>query len=184
MVSTQKHSERLDKYLLLVTANKLFSVKDYVCVITGGGTGIGLMSAQALAANGAKVYITGRRAEALENAAKSHDPSGGGQIIPIPNVDVTSKEDLERCYQEIKKREKHINLANDHENRCHSRLLYDRRLLASVASRHYRQWPLPAFQPFCHRHLEHVRHHETRTGPLCLQRRQGWYRASDQAHEW
>jgi NADP-dependent 3-hydroxy acid dehydrogenase YdfG len=33
-------------------AEKLFSVKDYVCVITGGGSGIGLMAAQALAANG------------------------------------------------------------------------------------------------------------------------------------
>lgn len=33
---------------------KLFSVKDYVCVITGGGSGIGLMATQALAANGAR----------------------------------------------------------------------------------------------------------------------------------
>ncbi|KAI4229379.1 MAG: hypothetical protein L6R36_000920 [Xanthoria steineri] len=30
---------------------KLFSVKDYVCVVSGGGTGIGLMITQALAAN-------------------------------------------------------------------------------------------------------------------------------------
>jgi len=30
----------------------IFSVKDYVCVVTGGGTGIGLMCTQALAANG------------------------------------------------------------------------------------------------------------------------------------
>lgn len=30
----------------------LFSVKGYVCVVIGGGTGIGLMAAQALAANG------------------------------------------------------------------------------------------------------------------------------------
>ena len=30
----------------------LFSMKDAVCLVTGGGTGIGLMAAQALAANG------------------------------------------------------------------------------------------------------------------------------------
>lgn len=32
--------------------NNLFSLKDYVCLVTGGGTGIGLMAAQVLAANG------------------------------------------------------------------------------------------------------------------------------------
>jgi len=63
---------------------KLFSVKDMVCVVTGGGTGIGLMAAQALSANGAKVYITGRREEAVKNAAEAHEPTdnSGGKIIP------------------------------------------------------------------------------------------------------
>ncbi|KAF2018254.1 NAD(P)-binding protein [Aaosphaeria arxii CBS 175.79] len=92
-------------------AAKLFSVKDYVCVITGGGSGIGLMSAQVLAANGAKVYITGRRAEALEKAAKEHSPAdGNGKIIPIGPYDVTKKSDLEKLYDELSKKEKYINL--------------------------------------------------------------------------
>ena len=39
---------------------KVFNVKDKVALITGGGSGIGLMATQALAVNGAKVYICGR----------------------------------------------------------------------------------------------------------------------------
>ncbi|KAF2461417.1 hypothetical protein BDY21DRAFT_368651 [Lineolata rhizophorae] len=92
-------------------ASTLFSVAGYVCVVTGGGTGIGLMAAQALAANGAKVYILGRRVEALENAARVHNPpDGSGEIIPLGPCDVTKKEDLEKAYQELSKREKYINL--------------------------------------------------------------------------
>ncbi|KAI0132276.1 hypothetical protein BJ170DRAFT_239630 [Xylariales sp. AK1849] len=93
-------------------AASLFGVKGFVAVVTGGGTGIGLMASQALAANGAKVYITGRRLEALENAAKKHTPSSssGGQIIPIGPCDVTKKDDLEKLVAEVNKREKFINL--------------------------------------------------------------------------
>ncbi|KAL9609908.1 MAG: hypothetical protein Q9167_005353 [Letrouitia subvulpina] len=40
-------------------AEKIFSVKDYVCVVTGGGTGIGLMATQALAANVTNAGIAG-----------------------------------------------------------------------------------------------------------------------------
>lgn len=91
--------------------NRLFSVKDYVCVVTGGGTGIGLMATQALAANGAKVYITGRRKEALEQAAKQHQPrNSGGEIIPVGPCDVTKKADLQKLVEEIQQREKYINL--------------------------------------------------------------------------
>ncbi|KAI0890194.1 NAD(P)-binding protein [Annulohypoxylon maeteangense] len=91
--------------------NKLFGVQDFVAVVTGGGTGIGLMAAQALSANGAKVYITGRRKEVLENAAKSHQPTKGkGQIIPIGPCDVTKKEDIEELVVGLSKQEKYINL--------------------------------------------------------------------------
>lgn len=91
-------------------AEKLFSVKDHVCVVTGGATGIGLMAAQALAANGARVYITGRRIEALENAAKTHSTANTGEIIPVGPCDVTNKEDLENLVAQISTKEKHINL--------------------------------------------------------------------------
>jgi NADP-dependent 3-hydroxy acid dehydrogenase YdfG len=49
---------------------ELFDVSDCVAVVTGGGTGMGLMMAKALEANGAKVYILGRRLEVLQEAAK------------------------------------------------------------------------------------------------------------------
>jgi len=96
-------------------AQTLFSVQNYVCLITGGGTGIGLMAAQALAANGAKVYITGRRLEALQTAAKSHSPSSDGdgncgQIIPLGPCDVTQKSSLENLVRELEARESHLNI--------------------------------------------------------------------------
>jgi NAD(P)-dependent dehydrogenase (short-subunit alcohol dehydrogenase family) len=91
-------------------ASALYNMKDTVAVITGGGTGIGLMAAQALSANGAKVYIIGRRLEALEQAAKSHDPKNGGSIIPLGPCDVTKKDDLARTVKDLKEKEKYINL--------------------------------------------------------------------------
>lgn len=41
-------------------------------VVTGGGTGIGLAIARALADQGAQVTITGRRADVLKQAAQAH----------------------------------------------------------------------------------------------------------------
>jgi NAD(P)-dependent dehydrogenase (short-subunit alcohol dehydrogenase family) len=72
------------------------------------------MATQALAANGAKVYITGRRMEVLENAAKAHCPSlngsGEGSIVPIGPCDVTKKADLSSLVDQIRQKESHINL--------------------------------------------------------------------------
>ena len=43
----------------------LFSVAGKVAVVTGGSRGIGEMIAAGYLANGAKVYITSRKAEAM-----------------------------------------------------------------------------------------------------------------------
>ncbi|CCG81847.1 Short-chain dehydrogenase [Taphrina deformans PYCC 5710] len=85
--------------------DSLFSVKERVALVTGGGSGIGLMCARALAANGAKVYIVGRTEEKLEVSAKEHGEGLSGQLIPIV-ADITKKSELEKLVKEIESKEK------------------------------------------------------------------------------
>jgi NAD(P)-dependent dehydrogenase (short-subunit alcohol dehydrogenase family) len=90
-----------------LSVQSLFSVQGWVCVVTGGGTGLGFMTSNALAANGAKVYITGRRREVLEKAEMQH-PSGGS-IIALP-MDITDKATIRKGVDFISQREKCVNL--------------------------------------------------------------------------
>lgn len=63
--------------------------------VTGGGTGLGLVAAAALAENGARVYISGRRGDVLKNAAELGKPSSGkGELIPV-EADCSTKEGIE-----------------------------------------------------------------------------------------
>ena len=55
------------------------------------------------------MYITGRRKEALDNAAVTHTPENGS-IIPAGPCDVKKKEDLERLVKEVGEKEEHINV--------------------------------------------------------------------------
>ncbi|RMY44374.1 hypothetical protein D0865_10598 [Hortaea werneckii] len=89
--------------------NELFNVKDKVALITGGGSGIGLMYTQALAANGAKVYICGRTGEKLDTVAKTYSQDITGSIIPI-TADITSKQEIQKLYDELEKREGHLDI--------------------------------------------------------------------------
>ncbi|KAL6696462.1 hypothetical protein J3F84DRAFT_370123 [Trichoderma pleuroticola] len=89
-----------------VVAGNLFNVDGLVAFITGGGTGIGLMMARALAKNGAhKVYIGGRRLEVLEAAAASL----GANVVPV-KCDVTSKESLQAAVDFIKQDTGYLNV--------------------------------------------------------------------------
>ncbi|OCL12259.1 NAD(P)-binding protein [Glonium stellatum] len=90
-----------------LSAGALFNVNGIVAIVTGGGTGIGLTIAKALAANGAhKVYIVGRRKEVLEAAAKTTSPES---IIPLPG-DVTSLESLCEMAERVKTEVGYVNL--------------------------------------------------------------------------
>jgi hypothetical protein len=60
--------------------DKVFPVKDKVALVTGGGSGIGLMITQTLAVNGAKVYIVGRTEEKLEKVVEAHGQNIAGQV--------------------------------------------------------------------------------------------------------
>ncbi|KAI5463939.1 hypothetical protein BGZ63DRAFT_376502 [Mariannaea sp. PMI_226] len=74
-------------------------------VLSGGGSGIGLMAAQALAANGAKVYISGRTKEKLDRVVEQYGKNVVGEIIGI-QADVNHKQGIQDLFGEISKREK------------------------------------------------------------------------------
>src|SRR6202166_2942476 len=61
----------------------LFSLKGRVALITGGSRGIGKMIAEGFIAQGAKVYISARKADACNQTAKDLSKDGG-TCISIP----------------------------------------------------------------------------------------------------
>lgn len=59
-----------------------------VAWVTGGGTGIGRAGAEALAAAGARVAVSGRRPEPLEDAARAITAAGGeAMALPLDVMD-------------------------------------------------------------------------------------------------
>ncbi|KAG2153073.1 NAD(P)-binding protein [Suillus bovinus] len=85
----------------------LFSVEGQIAVVTGGGTGIGLMIATALEHNGATVYIIGRRLEVLEKAAKENNKFG--KLIPLQG-DITCRQSLTQLVETVRTRHGYIDL--------------------------------------------------------------------------
>lgn len=70
---------------------------DKVVLITGGSSGLGLATAHRFADEGAKVFITGRRKEELDQAVEQ---IGRGSIGV--QGDISSMTDLDRLYEVIK----------------------------------------------------------------------------------
>ena len=77
---------------------ELFSIRGKVALVTGGSRGLGEMIARAYVENGAKVYITARRADACEALAK--ELSQTGECIAIP-ADLSRMEEIDRLSAEL-----------------------------------------------------------------------------------
>ncbi len=76
-----------------------------VALITGGNSGIGLATAERFVAEGAFVFITGRRQAELDAAVKKI-----GKNVAGVQGDVASLADLDRLYATIKKEKGHLDI--------------------------------------------------------------------------
>lgn len=81
------------------------NLKNKVALITGGGSGIGFATAKKMVAEGAYVYITGRREFKLKEAAEKI----GHNIDYLP-ADVMKKETLEALVKKIKEEHGHLDI--------------------------------------------------------------------------
>lgn len=75
-------------------ARKQTQLEGKVAIITGGGSGIGQGSALALAREGVRVVVCGRRKDALERTVESIWQAGGGAMA-VPG-DISQEDDAQR----------------------------------------------------------------------------------------
>jgi NAD(P)-dependent dehydrogenase (short-subunit alcohol dehydrogenase family) len=85
-----------------MNANKL---DGRVAVITGATSGLGLATAKLFVAEGAYVFITGRRQQELEEAVRKV-----GRNVTGIQGDIANLADLDRLYGQVKKEKGHIDI--------------------------------------------------------------------------
>jgi NAD(P)-dependent dehydrogenase (short-subunit alcohol dehydrogenase family) len=92
-----------------LTISDLFSVQGKVVLVTGGSRGIGEMIASGFLANGAKVYISSRKAGVCDATAARLIETYGGECIPIP-ADLSELAGIETLAAELSRRESHLDV--------------------------------------------------------------------------
>lgn len=70
-------------------------------VVSGGGTGIGLATAEAFAADGDRVVILGRRAEVLSAAADKVNAAHGADLVTWTSADLSDPQQTRRAVEFI-----------------------------------------------------------------------------------
>mmetsp|Transcript_7054 Transcript_7054/g.25090 ORF Transcript_7054/g.25090 Transcript_7054/m.25090 type:complete len:382 (-) Transcript_7054:26-1171(-) len=95
---------------MALSIGRLFSVAGKKCVVTGGGRGIGLMLASALAHNGATVYISSRNAQACNDAAAklTEEAAGAGGVCHALPHDLSAEPGCLDLIADLKDRESEV----------------------------------------------------------------------------
>jgi 2-deoxy-D-gluconate 3-dehydrogenase len=88
--------------------SQLFSLKDRTALITGGSRGIGRMIAEGFVAQGARVYISSRKAEVCDQVAAELS-RGGGTCISLP-MDVSTLDGARALAQAYAEREPRLDI--------------------------------------------------------------------------
>lgn len=87
--------------------NSLFSLDGRVALITGGSRGIGRMIAEGFLAQGARVYISARKAEDCEQTAR--ELSASGHCVALP-ADVSSIAGIAQLLEAFGEHESHLDI--------------------------------------------------------------------------
>jgi NAD(P)-dependent dehydrogenase (short-subunit alcohol dehydrogenase family) len=92
-----------------VKIDELFSIDGKVALVTGGSRGIGEMIAAGFLANGAKVYISSRKADVCDATARRLAETYGGECISLP-ADLSKLDGIEELVAQITEREDHLDI--------------------------------------------------------------------------
>jgi 2-deoxy-D-gluconate 3-dehydrogenase len=92
-----------------LTTDDLFSVRGKVVLVTGGSRGIGEMIAAGFLANGAKVYISSRKADVCDATASRLAETYGAECISIP-ADLAELDGIDALTAELTSRESHLDV--------------------------------------------------------------------------
>ena len=87
----------------------LFSIEGKTAVVTGGSRGIGEMIAAGFLANGAKVYISSRKADVCDATAKRLADEYGGECISLP-ANLAELDGIDGIISEIGSRESGLDI--------------------------------------------------------------------------
>lgn len=85
----------------------LFSVRGKVALVTGGSRGIGEMIAAGYAANGARVYVSSRKAQVCDDTAQRLTDTYGTECFSLP-ANLAEMSGVESLAAALREREEHL----------------------------------------------------------------------------